>query len=595
MPSHGDTFTCDQGHRWQQAGDGAKTDQPRCPICAAATELADDATAIQDAKTEMSPPGELVAPLFHGPVVPHYEILETLGRGGMGVVYKARQLSLNRMVALKMLPGAGADSSSLQRFRAEAEAVAQLQHPNIVQIYEIGDHEGRPYFAMELVEGIGLAQALSRTLFPFRETAQLVATLAQAVQYAHEHGIIHRDLKPGNILLQITGSRSQNAKQEARTILSLQAALPKITDFGVAKRLYAPGVTAAGAVLGTPSYMPPEQATGDVSAIGPAADIYALGAVLYEMLTGQPPFCGQSATAVLWSVVHEDPPAPSQIRPHLPVELEAICLTCLHKDPRRRYASAQKLADDLHAFLAGLPTQARPAGIGRRLLGWLRAYPAAALFGGVGGIATAGMLLGAWFSSPLAVAALAVASLCLGAWWYSARLERALADARQQNVLSQRGAQRMHLLLDTVQRLLAGPNIDARLRILSEAAARLVDAERATIFLIDEARGELWSKVALGEEEREIRVPIGAGIAGSVAQTGKAITLNDPYADPRFNQEIDRRTGFTTRNLLTVPMTNADGRRLGVFQVLNKRGGPFGVHDVETLGELAKAVAMVVV
>jgi len=155
--------------------------------------------------------------------------------------------------------------------------------------------------------------------------------------------------------------------------------------------------------------------------------------------------------------------------------------------------------------------------------------------------------------------------------------------------------ERMHLLLETVQRLLAASSLDARLRILSEAAAQLVNAERATIFLIDEVRSELWSKVALGQEEREIRIPIGSGIAGAVAQTGKAINLDDPYADPRFNQEVDRRTGFTTRNLLTVPMTSADGRRLGVFQVLNKRGGAFSVLDAEALRQLASAAAIAVI
>jgi serine/threonine protein kinase len=601
------TFTCPQGHEWQEKKDDKGTDRPpRCPVCATASELVDQTTVLRDTKTEIPDAGTATPVPLHGPAIQGYEILGVLGQGGMGIVYRARQVSLKRMVGLKMLQSAAADSSSLARFRAEAEAVAQLQHPNIVQIYEIGEHQGRPFFAMELVEGVSLAQALNRNLFPLRETATLVATLAQAIQFAHEHGIVHRDLKPGNILLQIANSTSHTdnnhrvPKQSAGSNLSpasisLSSAIPKITDFGVAKRLDAEGPTLTGAILGTPSYMPPEQATGDIAAIGPATDTYALGAILYEMLAGQPPFQTHTASMTLWKVVHEEAARPSKLRPHLPRDLETICLTCLDKDPRRRYASARLLADDLHAYLAGLPIQASPAGAWRRLLGWLRAHPAVALLGGVGGLAILGGLVGLWFQSPWAVAGLTALSLCLGAWWYNARLERALFEVGQQNVFAQRSVQRMHLLLDTVHRLLAAPNLDQRLRILGEAAALLVNAERATIFLIDEARGELWSKLALGEEAHEIRMPMGSGIAGSVLQTGQVINLSDPYNDPRFNPEIDRRTGFTTRNLLTLPMADGAGRRLGVFQVLNKRGGSFGSEDVEILAQLARSASQVVV
>jgi putative methionine-R-sulfoxide reductase with GAF domain len=554
------------------------------------------------AKTEIAPQSAVPQFSAPGPAVPGYEIVGVLGQGGMGVVYRARQLSLKRMVGLKMLLNASAEPVALARFRAEAEAVAHLQHPNIVQIYEIGEHLGRPFFAMELVEGTSLSRALARNLFPFRETALLVATLAEAIDYAHQRGIVHRDLKPGNILLRIDeGGRAFENRRLASSVagdqpalVSLNAAFPKITDFGTVKRLDADGPTVTGAVLGTPSYMPPEQATGNIAAIGPATDIYALGAILYEMLTGQPPFRGHSTTATLWQVVNEEPLAPSRLRPHLPPDLETICLTCLEKDPRRRYADAGKLAEDLHAYLAGLPIQARAAGPGRRLLGWLRSHPAAALFGGVGGLALVGLAVGLWFHSPLAVGGLAVASLCLGAWWYSVRLERALVDVRRQNLFSQRSVERMHLLLETVNHLLATPSLDQRLRILGEATARLVNAERATIFLIDEARGELWSKLALGEEQAEIRIPLGSGIAGSVAQTGKIVNLADPYKDPRFNPDVDRRTGFTTRNLLTMPMTDGGGRLVGVFQVLNKRGGPFAADDVEILAHLAQSAALVV-
>jgi serine/threonine-protein kinase len=591
------TFTCPQGHQWREDQEADETNQPpRCPICAGSS-LADQATAMRDAKTEISPQEPYAAQPHVGPALPGYEIIGILGQGGMGVVYRARQLSLKRMVGLKMLASAATDPAALRRFRTEAEAVAQLQHPNIVQIYDIGEHQGRPFFAMELVEGVSLSKALARNLFPFRETAMLLATLAQAIHYAHERGIIHRDLKPANVLLQIADSRLQKqptGSADKSVISNLQSAIPKITDFGIAKRLDAEGPTVSGAVVGTPSYMPPEQAEGDIAAIGPATDIYSLGAILYEMLTGQPPFRTDSPTVTLWRVINDEPVPPSRLRPHLPRDLETICLTCLQKDPRRRYASAQKLAEDLNAYLTGLPVQARAAGAGRRLLGWFRARPAAALFGGIGIIAFLGVVVGFWLQSPLAVGALAVCSLCLGAWWYGMRLERALADVRQQNLFSQRSVERMHLLLETVHRLLAAPSLEQRLRILGEAAARLVSAERATIFLIDESRGQLWSKMVLGEDVNEIRLPIGTGIAGSVAETGEIINLDDPYSDPRFNADVDRRTGFTTRNLLTMPMTDAGGHRLGVFQILNKRGGPFGQEDITILAELARSAALVV-
>jgi hypothetical protein len=597
------TFTCPRGHEWQEDKTDNETDimvPPRCPICTGMSSLEDQATALGDAKTQIQSPEPCTPPPFHGPLVPGYDLVGVLGQGGMGVVYRARQRSLKRMVALKMLLSPAADTVSLGRFRGEAEAVAQLQHPNIVQIYEIGEHEGRPYFAMELVEGTSLAQALTHNLFPFRETALLIATLAQAIHFAHKHGIIHRDLKPGNILLKIADASPTEEAFPSTTeslkskILNLHSTVPKLTDFGVAKRLNADGPTLSGAILGTPSYMPPEQATGALASIGPATDIYSLGAILYEMLTGQPPFRGHTTTVTLWQVVNEEPVPPGRLRPHVPPDLETICLTCLRKDPRRRYASGEKLAEDLHAYLAGLPTQVRPAGPGERVRVWLRTHPAAALFGGVGGLALIGVFVGLWLESALAVGALAVASLCLGAWWYSTRLERALADVRQQNLFSQRGVERMHLLMETVHRLLAASNLDQRLRILGEAAARLVNAERATIFLIDAPRGELWSKLALGEDVTEIRMPIGSGIAGQVAQTGQVINLADPYSDRRFNPDVDRRTGFTTRNLLTVPMADTAGRRLGVFQVLNKRGGAFGQEDVEILGQLARSAALVV-
>jgi WD40 repeat protein/tRNA A-37 threonylcarbamoyl transferase component Bud32 len=303
--------------------------------------------------------------------VPGYEILSELGRGGMGVVYKARHLALNRLVALKMiLSGSHASAEELARFRNEAEAVARVQHPNLVQIYEVGEHEGRPYFALEYVDGGPLDQWMRETHPDGRAAARMVEILARAVHAVHQHGLIHRDLKPGNILL--TGS-----------------GVPKITDFGLAKRLASPGrqsggdLTATGSILGTPAYMAPEQASGRVKEIGPATDVYALGTMLYEMLAGRPPFQASSGLDLVLMVTRDEPMLPSRVRRHVPRDLETICLKCLEKQPAKRYASAEELAEDLHHFQAGEPIKARPTGPLVRVLKWTRRHPAwAALLGG---------------------------------------------------------------------------------------------------------------------------------------------------------------------------------------------------------------------
>jgi formylglycine-generating enzyme required for sulfatase activity len=295
------------------------------------------------------------------PTLPGYEILGELGRGAMGVVYKALQLRLNRVVALKMLlAGAHAGAAELLRFVAEAEAIARLSHPHIVPVYETGQCRGLPWFTLEFMRGGSLAERLAGRPQQRLDAARLIEHLARAVHHAHEQGIVHRDLKPGNVLL----------LEPEKTPLG--QCTPKISDFGLAKRVWlGEGLTATRQLLGTPCYMAPEQAL-DSKHIGAAADVYALGAILYEMLTGRPPFKAPTAMETVVLVVHDEPVAPSRLQPRISRDLETICCKCLHKQPERRYASAADLADDLARFLDGRPIVARPAGRLERLVKWVK-------------------------------------------------------------------------------------------------------------------------------------------------------------------------------------------------------------------------------
>jgi tetratricopeptide (TPR) repeat protein len=326
----------------------------------------------QPGTIEALPPGAAIR--YFG----DYEILHELGRGGMGVVYRARQVSLNRPVALKMIrAGLLAGDGELRRFRNEAAAVALLDHPSIVQVYEVGEHDGQNYFSMKLVEGHNLADCLGVYAADPRAAAALLAEAADAVHHAHVRGILHRDLKPANILVDAQGR-------------------PHVTDFGLAKRLgEVEGLTLSGAILGTPSYMAPEQAAGRRGSVTTATDVYGLGAVLYAVLTGQAPFGGDSVLETLERVRQAPPTRPSRSNANLPTELEVICLKCLEKDPRRRYASAQELADDLRHWINGEPIKARPVSAATRAWMWCKRKPAlaglsaalaAALVGGVIGI-----------------------------------------------------------------------------------------------------------------------------------------------------------------------------------------------------------------
>jgi hypothetical protein len=312
-----------------------------------------------DATVDYRPGDAHVAPSVVGlPQIEGYEVLQELGRGGMGVVYKARQLRPRRLVALKMILAAEyAGSDHVARFRAEAEAVARLQHPNIVQIHEVGDHQGHAFLTLEYLEGGTLATKLAGRQMSWKEAAQLVETLARAVDHAHQKGIVHRDLKPSNVLFTAEGEL-------------------KVVDFGLAKQVgegsLAPAAakTRTGAILGTPGYMAPEQASG--KEVGPPTDVYALGAILYEALTGRAPFASDNTFDTLLQVVREDPPPPRHYRPKLSRDLETICLKCLQKEPARRYASAGELAADLRAFLDGAPIKARRAGRLERFGRWVR-------------------------------------------------------------------------------------------------------------------------------------------------------------------------------------------------------------------------------
>ncbi len=345
--------------------------------------------------------GELAPP--RSVRIPGYELLGELGRGGMGVVYRARQVRLNRPCALKMiLAGSHARDETTARFLAEAEAIARLQHPHIVQIHHIGEADGLPFFELEYLPGGSLDRQLDGTPWEPRRAARLTEQFARGIAEAHRSGVVHRDLKPANVLLAADGT-------------------PKISDFGLAKTLGSEaGLTRSEAIMGSPSYMAPEQAEGRTRAVGPAADLYALGVILYELLTGRPPFRGAAVWQTLEQVKTAEPVPPSRLVPKLPRDLETICLKCLQKEPSRRYATADALADDLRRFLEHHPVLARPVPFWERAARWARRRPVHAAL--------------------VTVVILAVASLIGGGLWYNGRLRvsRDAAEAGRRDANLQR-------------------------------------------------------------------------------------------------------------------------------------------------------------
>jgi serine/threonine-protein kinase len=367
------------------------------------------------------PDGDRSTPERVGQRIGDYEVLEEVGRGGMGVVFKARQQGANRVVALKLLrfDPLGGDEQA-RRFRNEAEIVAQLDHPHIVPLYEVGEYAGRVYFSMKLLDGGSLADRLSRFAADPRAAARLVADVARAVHFAHQRGVLHRDLKPGNVLLDGDGR-------------------PLVTDFGLARRVESDSsLTQSGAIVGTPSYMAPEQAAGAKGAATTAADVWGLGAVLYALLTGRPPFRGETVLETLEQVKGQEPESPRRLNRRVDRDLETVCLKCLRKEPGRRYEAAQELAEDLERWLAGEPVRARRAGPWELAAKWVRRRPALAGLLGVSALAVLGLVTGlVWHNDQLRDSADRERNQALEA-------NRQKEEAQKKRAFARRAADRMY-------------------------------------------------------------------------------------------------------------------------------------------------------
>ncbi len=428
--------------------------------------------------------GQPLFALSAPPTVPGYEIEGELGRGGMGVVYKARDKKLDRPVALKIVLGGGhASPTTLTRFLAEAKAAAAVRHPGIAQVYELGEHDGLPFLAMEYCPGGTLANKLAGIPLPPRQAAELIEALAIAVNAAHRAGVVHRDLKPANILLQVaSGQRTADTPpaSPATSNWSLTTLTPMVSDFGLARQGDAgSGLTAPGAVLGSPSYMAPEQAEGKKE-IGLGVDVYGLGAIFYECLTGRPPFRAVTPLETVMQVLKDDPVPPSRLVPKLPRDLETICLKCLQKDPRRRYASAAELADDLRRFLDGRTIAARPAGAIERSWKAAKRRPGAA--------------------AAIGAATLALAAVVGVVTWKNAELQRQRDAAR----VAETEADTQRLKAETLTKLVEGERDSAR-NARNRSEVRLLIALDAIERMMVHMAGEKWARnPALQAERRAV-------------------------------------------------------------------------------------------
>ncbi|MFM7148358.1 MAG: protein kinase domain-containing protein, partial [Gemmataceae bacterium] len=397
---------CSQGHRWDPVADRRPDEHARwniCPTCGNSVEmfsLHDTSHRLNGNGSESGPHpsgnGKVVPPADPG--IPGYEVLGIIGYGGVGVVYKARETARDRLVAIKMLSaGLRARPGELARFQREAQAAAQIRHPNIVQILDVGERDGSPFVVMEFMDRGNLLDAVAGNPLPARTAAEIVEMVARGMETAHRSGIIHRDLKPANILLGEPPADLDPATPAYATLQLLGQ--PRVADFGLAKRIDEDGIqTKTGAVVGTPCYMAPEQAMGQARSVGPQADVYALGAILYQCLTAEPPFKAPTMLETLDQVRSQEPVPPSRLKPGVPRELETICLKCLEKNPANRYGSAGHLADDLQRFLQGQTIQARPMPLWFRQARWLARH----------GMATVVVLL--------AVTSLILASVLMRSW-----------------------------------------------------------------------------------------------------------------------------------------------------------------------------------
>jgi WD40 repeat protein len=523
------------------------------------------------------------------PRVPGYEVQEELGRGGMGVVYRARQTALGREVALKMiLAGGHAGEEARARFRTEAEAVARLSHPNIVQVFEVGEAGGLPFLSLEFVDGGSLERKLAATPLKAREAAALVEALAGAMHYAHERGVVHRDLKPANVLLASPVASAPGGRHGEGARLSpganatgLAGYTPKVTDFGLAKKLGEQGQTQTGAILGTPSYMAPEQAEAKKE-VGPSADLYALGAILYECLTSRPPFRAANPLDTILQLLTDDPVPVRQLQPGVPVDLETVCHKCLHKDPARRYPGALALADDLRRFLAGEPVNARPVGRLERGARWVRRRPAAAAL--------------------LALAALATAAFVLLTARHDLQLRRALDDTAEQKRLADEQQRRAVRREEEARRLQYVANINlaldayrgterGRIRRLRAFLDRSIPAPGEE----DLRRFEWWYLRGITHAHlREVIAPV-AGVATVAASPdGRWLAVGDDLGD--FTGAIhllDAASGREVwRRPTALPVVAAafspDGRRVACAATRPPAGiGPPGVQGAVTVHDVA--------